>query len=34
MGWWDQIRPRRVGWVTAREGELLVGFVNLATLAD
>jgi GNAT superfamily N-acetyltransferase len=31
-GWWDQIRPHSLGWVTARlqgHGEL-VGFVNVA----
>ncbi len=30
-GWWDQIRPVSLGWVTARSpaGEL-VGFVNVA----
>jgi ribosomal protein S18 acetylase RimI-like enzyme len=30
-GWWDQIRPVSLGWVTARlaDGEL-VGFVNVA----
>jgi ribosomal protein S18 acetylase RimI-like enzyme len=31
-GRWDRIRPRSLGWVTAREpGGLLVGFVNVAT---
>jgi GNAT superfamily N-acetyltransferase len=30
-GWWDQIRPHSLGWVTAREGDgRLVGFVNVA----
>ncbi len=30
-GWWDQIRPHSLGWVTARDGEgFLVGFVNVA----
>ena len=30
-GWWDQIRPHSLGWVTARDGHgLLVGFVNVA----
>ena len=30
-GWWDQIRPRSLGWVTARlAGGGLVGFVNVA----
>jgi GNAT superfamily N-acetyltransferase len=29
-GWWDRIRPRSLGWVTARDAEgLLVGFVNV-----
>lgn len=30
-GWWDEIRPHSLGWVTARDGDLLVGFVNVAT---
>lgn len=31
VGWWDQIRPHSLGWVTARStGDLLVGFVNVA----
>lgn len=30
-GWWDQIRPHSLGWVSARdEGGRLVGFVNVA----
>ena len=30
-GWWDQIRPYSLGWVTARlPGGGLVGFVNVA----
>lgn len=32
-GWWDQIRPFSLGWVTARDGacnDLAVGFVNVA----
>ena len=30
-GWWDQIRPHSLGWVTARVAEeRLVGFVNVA----
>ena len=30
-GWWDRIRPRSLGWVTARsEVEALIGFVNVA----
>ena len=28
-GWWDRIRPYSLGWVTARDGGLLVGFVNV-----
>ncbi len=29
-GWWDQIRPRSLGWVTARIGDgAVVGFVNV-----
>jgi len=29
-GWWDQIRPHSLGWVTARTEEgTLVGFVNV-----
>ncbi len=30
-GWWDRIRPHSLGWVTARDGDVLVGFVNVAT---
>jgi len=31
VGWWDQIRPHSLGWVSARSAEgLLVGFVNVA----
>jgi GNAT superfamily N-acetyltransferase len=31
-GWWDGIRPRSFGWVTARDGTgLLVGFVNVVS---
>ncbi len=30
-GWWDRIRPHSLGWVTARDGGVLVGFVNVAT---
>jgi ribosomal protein S18 acetylase RimI-like enzyme len=31
LGWWDQIRPHSLGWVTARlPGGALVGFVNVA----
>jgi GNAT superfamily N-acetyltransferase len=31
-GWWDQVRPHSLGWVTVREAEggLLVGFANVA----
>lgn len=31
-GWWEQIRPHSLGWVTARcrDGGRLVGFVNVA----
>jgi len=29
-GWWDGIRPHSLGWVTARAGGTLVGFVNVA----
>ena len=29
-GWWDRIRPHSLGWVTARRGEQVVGFVNVA----
>jgi ribosomal protein S18 acetylase RimI-like enzyme len=30
-GWWDQIRPVSLGWVTARLADgTLVGFVNVA----
>ncbi len=30
-GWWDQIRPHSLGWVTARtSGGELVAFVNVA----
>ena len=30
-GWWDQVRPHCLGWVTARTVDgLLVGFVNVA----
>jgi ribosomal protein S18 acetylase RimI-like enzyme len=30
-GWWDRIRPRSLGWVTARAGDgAVVGFVNVA----
>jgi GNAT superfamily N-acetyltransferase len=30
-GWWDQVRPHSLGWVTARQPDGgLVGFVNVA----
>jgi ribosomal protein S18 acetylase RimI-like enzyme len=30
-GWWDQIRPHSLGWVTARQPDgALAGFVNVA----
>ena len=30
-GWWDQIRPHSLGWVTARLPDgALIGFVNVA----
>jgi ribosomal protein S18 acetylase RimI-like enzyme len=31
-GWWEQVRPRSLGWVTARghDSGSLVGFVNVA----
>jgi len=30
-GWWDQIRPHSLGWVSARTADrTLVGFVNVA----
>jgi GNAT superfamily N-acetyltransferase len=30
-GWWDQVRPHSLGWVTARRADgVLVGFVNVA----
>ena len=30
-GWWDQIRPHSLGWVTARgPGSIVAGFVNVA----
>src|SRR5690349_8540939 len=30
-GWWDQIRPHSLGWMTARLGDgTLIGFVNVA----
>src|SRR5260370_2314879 len=30
-GWWDQIRPHSLGWVTARQQDSdLVGFVHVA----
>jgi hypothetical protein len=30
-GWWDQVRPHSLGWVSARLADRsLVGFVNVA----
>ena len=29
-GWWDAVRDHSLGWVAARRGALLVGFVNVA----
>ncbi|MDP8911439.1 MAG: GNAT family N-acetyltransferase [Actinomycetota bacterium] len=30
-GWWDQVRPHSLGWVTARSSDGdLIGFVNVA----
>jgi GNAT superfamily N-acetyltransferase len=30
-GWWDQVRPYSLGWITARRPDgTLVGFVNVA----
>ena len=29
-GWWDAVRPHSLGWATARDGGVLVGFVNVA----
>jgi ribosomal protein S18 acetylase RimI-like enzyme len=29
-GWWDQVRPHSLGWVTARLAGGLLGFVNVA----
>ena len=30
-GWWDQIRPHSLGWVTARAADgAVIGFVNVA----
>jgi len=29
-GWWDRIRPHVLGWVVARDGGRLVGFVDVA----
>ncbi len=34
-GWWDQIRPHSLGWVTARTGDgTVVGFVNVVSDGD
>lgn len=29
-GWWDQVAAHSLGWVCARDGDDLVGFVNVA----
>jgi ribosomal protein S18 acetylase RimI-like enzyme len=29
-GWWPRVREHSLGWVTARDDGLLVGFVNVA----
>ena len=29
-GWWDRVWPHSLGWVVAREGDRLVGFLNVA----
>ena len=29
-GWWDRVSPHSLGWVAARDGGALVGFVNVA----
>lgn len=29
-GWWPRVREHSLGWVTARDAGLLVGFVNVA----
>ena len=29
-GWWNRVRSHSLGWVTARAGNSLVGFVNVA----
>jgi ribosomal protein S18 acetylase RimI-like enzyme len=29
-GWWAQVQPHSLGWVIARSGDVLVGFVNVA----
>lgn len=29
-GWWSKIQNYSLGWVTARDGDTLVGFVNVA----
>ena len=30
IGWWAQLNRHSLGWVCAREGGVLVGFVNVA----
>ncbi|WP_380173039.1 GNAT family N-acetyltransferase [Kineococcus sp. DHX-1] len=29
-GWWPRVRAHSLGWVTAHDGDVLVGFVNVA----
>lgn len=29
-GWWNRVREHSLGWVTARESGVLIGFVNIA----
>ncbi|ATY12402.1 N-acetyltransferase [Amycolatopsis sp. AA4] len=29
-GWWDRAKRHSLGWVSAHEGDVLVGFANLA----
>jgi ribosomal protein S18 acetylase RimI-like enzyme len=33
-GWWDRVRDHSLGWVTARQDQHLVGFVNVAWDGD
>lgn len=30
IGWWPRVREHSLGWVSARQDDLLVGFVNVA----